>query len=103
MEHTYSALSQQRSALLQAFRPIYPEDDPAGATRVHLSTERWRACETWFSPGMAGVDAAGLGEVIQNILAGFSEAEKARLVNVRTLILFLLKVFELECFDRTSS
>ena len=31
---------------------------------------------------MAGVDAAGLGEVIQNVLAAFSEGDKARLVNV---------------------
>ena len=53
-----------------------------GTTRIHLSTERWRGCETWFSPSMAGVDSAGLGEVIQNILARFSEAEKGRLVKV---------------------
>jgi hypothetical protein len=39
-------------------------------------------CETYFSPGMAGVDSAGLGEVLQGILARFSEAEKARLVKV---------------------
>lgn len=32
---------------------------------------------------MAGVDSAGLGEVVQNVLAPFSEAQKARLVNVR--------------------
>lgn len=32
---------------------------------------------------MAGVDSAGLGEVIQNILARFSDEEKGRLVNVR--------------------
>lgn len=30
---------------------------------------------------MAGVDTAGLGEVIQNILARFSEAEKGKLVS----------------------
>ncbi|KAH8120692.1 chromatin remodeling complex subunit [Phellopilus nigrolimitatus] len=79
-EHTYAALAQKRSALMQAFRPQYDEGDPAGAARVHLSTERWRACETWFSPGIAGVDAAGLGEVIQNVLARFNEQEKGRLV-----------------------
>lgn len=33
---------------------------------------------------MAGVDSAGLGEVLQNILSRFSEAEKGRLVKVRT-------------------
>lgn len=31
---------------------------------------------------MAGVDSAGLGEVLQNILSRFSEAEKGRLVKV---------------------
>lgn len=80
-EHTYAARIQARSALIQAFRPIYAEGDAAGAARIHLSTERWRACETWFSPSMAGVDAAGLGEVIQNVLARFNEDEKGRLVN----------------------
>jgi len=37
-------------------------------------------CEAWFSPGMAGVDSAGLGEVIQNVLTRFSESDKGRLV-----------------------
>jgi hypothetical protein len=43
-------------------------------------------CETWFSPGMAGVDTAGLGEVIQNVLARFPDSEKGRLVKVCRLI-----------------
>ena len=53
-----------------------------GTMRIHLSMKRWCVWEMWFSPSMAGVDSAGLGEVIQNILAGFSEAEKGRLVKV---------------------
>jgi actin-related protein 5 len=53
-----------------------------GKTRIHLNTERWRVCETWFSPSMAGVDSAGIGEVVQNILAAFSAAERARLAQV---------------------
>ncbi|KAF4605659.1 Nuclear actin-protein involved in chromatin remodeling [Pleurotus pulmonarius] len=80
-EHTHASLASQRSALLLAFRPVYEEGDIEGNTRIHLNTERWRVCEAWFSPGMAGVDSAGLGEVVQNVLAPFSEAEKARLVN----------------------
>ncbi|KAF8885250.1 chromatin remodeling complex subunit [Gymnopilus junonius] len=43
-------------------------------TRIHLSTERWRVCEAYFSPGMAGVDSAGLGEVIQNLIPSFVES-----------------------------
>lgn len=31
---------------------------------------------------MAGVDSAGIGEVVQNILAAFSGAERARLAQV---------------------
>ena len=53
-----------------------------GRTRIHLNVERWRVPETWFSPSMAGVDSAGLGEVLQTTLARFTEAEKGRLVKV---------------------
>jgi actin-related protein 5 len=31
---------------------------------------------------MAGVDSAGLGEVMQNVLARFPDSDKGRLVNV---------------------
>lgn len=55
-----------------------------GYARIHLNIERYRAPETYFSPSMAGVDTAGLGEVIQGILARFSEEEKCRLVGVRS-------------------
>lgn len=75
-------MSSQRSALLSAFRPQYEEGDIAGHSRIHLNTERWRVCETYFSPSMAGVDSAGVGEVLQSVLARFTEAEKARLVQV---------------------
>lgn len=79
-QHTHASITSQRSALMSAFRPQYEEGDIEGSARIHLNTERWRVCETYFSPGMAGVDSAGLGEVLQSILARFSEAEKARLV-----------------------
>ncbi|KAF5382806.1 hypothetical protein D9757_007261 [Collybiopsis confluens] len=80
IEETHASITSQRSALLNAFKPMYEEGDIAGNTRIHLTTERWRVCETWFSPGIAGVDSAGLGEVIQNILSRFREDEKERLV-----------------------
>ena len=54
----------------------------SGKSRIHLNIERWRVCEAWFSPTMAGVDSAGLGEVLQTILSRFSDAEKGRLVKV---------------------
>ncbi|KAG7451093.1 actin-like protein Arp5p [Guyanagaster necrorhizus] len=79
-QHTHASITAQRSALLTAFKPVYEEGDVEGNTRIHLNTEKWRVCEAWFSPGIAGVDSAGVGEVIQNILSRFSDAEKARLV-----------------------
>jgi actin-related protein 5 len=97
-QHTHASITSQRSALLSAFRPIYPEGDYAGpltyhvvprptncdigASRIHLNVERWRACEPWFWPGMAGVDSAGLGEVLQNVLARFPDREKGWLAKV---------------------
>jgi actin-related protein 5 len=54
-----------------------------GRARIHLSIERWRVCETWFAPSMAGVDSAGLGEVLQNVLASFSTDDRGLLVQVR--------------------
>ncbi|KAJ8482260.1 hypothetical protein ONZ45_g15010 [Pleurotus djamor] len=80
-QHTHASILSQRSALISAFRPIYEDGDVEGHARIHLNTERWRVCETWFSPGMAGVDSAGLGEVLQNVISTFSETEKAKLVN----------------------
>ena len=75
-----------------------------GTTRIHLNTERWRACEPWFSPGMAGIDCAGLGEVIHNILSGFSEHERARLANVSIPCLSWSKDLSLKlCIHRMSS
>ncbi|TRM62949.1 hypothetical protein BD626DRAFT_497076 [Schizophyllum amplum] len=79
-DHTHAAILQKRTPLLCAFKPAYSDWDIEGANRIHLNTERFRACETWFSPGMAGLDSAGLGEVIQNILARFTYEEKGRMI-----------------------
>lgn len=63
-----------------------------GKTRIHVNVERWRVCEAWFSPSMAGIDSAGLGEVLQNVLARFSDQEKGRLVQVRLSLLYTCTV-----------
>lgn len=34
---------------------------------------------------MAGIDSAGIGEVVQNILTAFSAAERARLAQVNLM------------------
>ncbi|KII86512.1 hypothetical protein PLICRDRAFT_165106 [Plicaturopsis crispa FD-325 SS-3] len=79
VHHTHASIISQKSALISAFRPLYEEGDVEGSARIHLNTERWRVCEAWFAPGMAGVDSAGLDEVIQNVLARFPDSDKARL------------------------
>ena len=82
-EDTYSAIVVKRSALMSAFRPKYEEGDVQGAHRIHLNVERWRVPEAWFGPPAAGVDAAGLGELIEVVLKTFSSEERARLVKVQ--------------------
>ncbi|KAG6874163.1 hypothetical protein C0995_005581 [Termitomyces sp. Mi166 len=79
-KETHASITSQRSALISAFRPIYEEGDIEGHSRIHLNVERWRVCEAWFSPIMAGIDSAGLGEVAQNVLSRFTDSEKSRLV-----------------------
>ncbi|KAH8981543.1 chromatin remodeling complex subunit [Lactarius akahatsu] len=80
IDQTHAALSSQRSAFMSAFRPQYVDGDVEGRARIHLSIERWRVCETWFAPSMAGVDSAGLGEVLQTVLASFPLTDRGRLV-----------------------
>jgi len=83
---TFEGISSRQSALMSAFRPKYPDGDIEGANRIHLNIERWRVPEAWFQPAMAGVDVAGLGELVESILKGFSDAERRRLVNVSSFL-----------------
>jgi actin-related protein 5 len=83
VEQTYAAVSTARSKLLASFRPEYPEDDVRGHARIHLNVERWRTPETWFSPGMAGLDSAGLGETIQFVFSRFRSEQRLRMAKVR--------------------
>lgn len=89
--HTHAGMTSQRSALLNAWRPVYDDWDAAGKARIHLSTERWRVCEAWFAPAMAGVDCAGLAEVVQNVLSRFGEAERGRLAGVSVVSLRIVQ------------
>ncbi|KZT58468.1 actin-like ATPase domain-containing protein [Calocera cornea HHB12733] len=77
---TYAARESQRSALLNAFRPIPAENDLAATYQIWLNTERIRVAEAWFNPSIAGVDCAGLGEVLTGILKSFGEDERDRLI-----------------------
>ncbi|KAF9523637.1 actin-related protein Arp5p [Crepidotus variabilis] len=74
LQNTHASIATQRSALMSAFRPSYEEGDVEGNARIHLNTERWRVPEAYFSPAMAGVDSAGITEVIQNLIPSFLES-----------------------------
>lgn len=58
-------------------------------------------CEAWFAPSMAGVDSAGLGEVLQSILSRFPDSEKSRLAKVETTVRQWATSADMSC--RTSS
>lgn len=87
--HTYASLSTRKPPLIRAFCPAYDAeaaDDLAGKYQVTLNVERWKVPEAWYSPGMAAVDCAGLGEILGNILASFSEPERVRMAKVRLIL-----------------
>ena len=61
-------------AFLRGARPSDPESQRE-ANQIHLNVERIRVPEVIFQPGIAGVDQAGLVEIIEGIVLGrFSDA-----------------------------
>lgn len=95
--HEQTAVGRQRSrrillnAFLRGTPPTEPgptdEDiaaDPELAAQLHINVERMRVPEALYQPGTAGVDQAGLLEVVENILRNFTAAERDRLTGVRS-------------------
>ena len=71
-------------AFLRGARPSDPESQRE-ANQIHLNVERIRVPEVVFQPGIAGVDQAGLIEIIEGIIMSrFSDAgqQKALLKDV---------------------
>ena len=58
-------------AFLRGARPADPESQRE-ANQIHLNVERVRVPEVVFQPGIAGVDQAGLVEIIEGIVMGRS-------------------------------
>ncbi|ETI21366.1 hypothetical protein G647_07712 [Cladophialophora carrionii CBS 160.54] len=56
-------------AFLRGARPADPESQREG-NQIHLNVERIRVPEVVFQPGIAGVDQAGLVEIIEGIVMG---------------------------------
>jgi actin-related protein 5 len=45
--------------------------------------ERVRVPEVWFEPHMAGLDSAGVGEIVEHVLKECQEEERRRMQQVR--------------------
>ena len=60
----------------------YDSNSPEHAAQLHLSVERIRVPEVTYQPSLAGIDSAGLLEVIEHILKSFSPSERDRLTSV---------------------
>jgi actin-related protein 5 len=76
-KETYDAQNDWTKSLIHAFlrgaRPFDPESQRE-AHQIHLNVERIRVPEVIFQPGMAGVDQAGLIEIIEGIVMGRPDA-----------------------------
>jgi len=63
----------------------YDSSDPAQAAQLHINIERLRVPEALYQPQMAGVDQAGLLELIGHVLKQFSPSEQDKLCAVSVL------------------
>ena len=90
-DDTAEKVTQRKTQLLNAFiRGVKPTDEaasyepsnPAHAAQLHINIERIKVPEVLYQPQMAGVDQAGLLELVENVLRNFTSAEQNRLVQV---------------------
>lgn len=63
----------------------YDPSDPAQAAQLHVNIEQIRVPEALYQPQMAGIDQAGLLEIIGHVLKQFSPSEQDRLTTVSFL------------------
>jgi actin-related protein 5 len=70
-KETFDAQNDWTKSLVHAFlrgaRPFDPESQRE-AHQIHLNVERIRVPEVIFQPGIAGVDQAGLAEIVEGII-----------------------------------
>lgn len=92
LDDTASRLAMRKHQLLNAFvRGLAPDDpldtyDPESVehnSQLHVNVERARVPEVLWQPHMGGLDQAGLGEIVEHVLKGFSPDERMRLTKVR--------------------
>ncbi|GAA5828704.1 hypothetical protein JCM3770_003497 [Rhodotorula araucariae] len=89
-DDTASRQALRKHQLLNAFvRGLAPDDpldtyDPESAehnSQLHVNVERVRVPEVLWQPHMGGLDQAGLGEIVEHVLRGFSPPERDRLTS----------------------
>ncbi|GAA5980993.1 hypothetical protein JCM11641_001422 [Rhodosporidiobolus odoratus] len=91
LDSTYARQQARKHALLNAFiRGMHPDDPldtydpentPAHASQLHVNVERVRVPEVLWQPGMGGLEQAGLAEVVEGVLRGFTGEERRRLTS----------------------
>ena len=84
----------------EARAAYYNPNDLEMASRLHLNVERVRVAEVLWQPQLAGLDLAGLGEVVGHVLGNFTVEERDRLTKVR---FFLLLISSLRYRDKVTS
>ena len=90
MSDTADGRDLRRLHLLNAYlRGTAPNDevvssleDPEIAAQLHVNIERIRVPEGLYQPHIAGIDQAGLLEVIDGILKHFTASDRDRLTSV---------------------
>lgn len=83
--------TQLLNAFIRGMRPSDPLSscdlsDPAQAAQMHVNIERIRVPEALHQPQIAGIDQAGLIEVIGHVLRHFSLAEQERMLAVSCIM-----------------
>ncbi|POY73163.1 hypothetical protein BMF94_3793 [Rhodotorula taiwanensis] len=88
LDDTAERRAMRKHQLLNAFiRGLAPDDpldtydpeSPEHNSQLHVNIERTRVPEVIWQPHMAGLDQAGLTEIIEHVLKGFTESERQRL------------------------
>ncbi|BGP34011.1 Actin-related protein 5 [Rhodotorula toruloides] len=88
LDDTAQRQAMRKNQLINAFVHGLAPDDPLDTydpenvehtSQLHVNVERVRVPEVIWQPHMAGLDQAGLTEVVEHVLKGFSESERRRL------------------------
>ena len=95
LDNTAERIALRKHQLLNAFVRGLSKDDPLDTydpqslehnSQLHLNVERIRVPEVIWQPHMAGLDQAGLGEVVEHVLKQFTDVERRRLTSVSPLV-----------------